>query len=39
MSVAVSWGAFTTEALHAAGPDHLVKDLDSAIDFLLEAAG
>ena len=39
MSVAVSWGAFTAEALHAAGPDHLVKDLDSAIDFLLEAAG
>ena len=39
MSVAVNWGAFTAEALHAAGPDHLVKDLDSAIDFLLEAAG
>ena len=39
MSVAVSWGVFTAEALHAAGPDHLVKDLDSAIDFLLEAAG
>ena len=39
MSVAVSWGAFSAEALHAAGPDHLVKDLDSAIDFLLEAAG
>ncbi len=39
MSVAVSWGAFTAEALHAAGPDHLVKDLHSAIDFLLEAAG
>lgn len=39
MSVAVSWGAFTAEALHSAGPDHLVKDLDSAIDFLLEAAG
>jgi pyrophosphatase PpaX len=39
MSVAVSWGAFTAEALRAAGPDHLVEDLDSAIDFLLEAAG
>ena len=39
MSVAVSWGVFTAEALHAAGPDHLFKDLDSAIDFLLEAAG
>jgi pyrophosphatase PpaX len=39
MSVAVSWGAFTQEALHAAGPDHLFKDLDSAVEFLLEAAG
>jgi pyrophosphatase PpaX len=39
MSVAVSWGAFTAEALRAAEPDHLFEDLDSAVDFLLEAAG
>jgi pyrophosphatase PpaX len=39
MSVAVRWGAFTAEALRAAGPDHLFEDLDSAVDFLLEAAG
>ena len=39
MSVAVSWGAFTAEDLRAAGPDHLFEDLDSAVDFLLEAAG
>jgi pyrophosphatase PpaX len=39
MSVAVSWGAFAAEALRAAGPDHLFEDLDSAVDFLLEAAG
>jgi pyrophosphatase PpaX len=39
MSVAVSWGAFTSEALRAAGPDHLFEDLDSAVDFLLKAAG
>ena len=38
-STAVSWGAFTAEALRAAGPDHLFEDLDSAVDFLLEAAG
>lgn len=38
MSVALSWGAFTAEALRAAGPDHLSEDLDSAVDFLLEAA-
>ena len=38
-SVAVSWGAFTAEALRAAGPDHLFEDLDSAVDFLLGAAG
>ncbi|CAA9429413.1 MAG: Inorganic pyrophospatase PpaX [uncultured Rubrobacteraceae bacterium] len=37
-SVAVSWGAFTGEALRAAGPDHLFEDLDSAVDFLLKAA-
>jgi pyrophosphatase PpaX len=39
MSVAVSWGAFTAEALRAAGPDHLFEDLDSAVDLLLKAAG
>jgi pyrophosphatase PpaX len=39
MSVAVSWGAFTGEALRAAGSDHLFENLDSAVDFLLEAAG
>ncbi len=39
MSVALSWGAFTVEDLRAAGPDHLFEDLDSAVDFLLEAAG
>jgi len=39
LSVALSWGAFTEEALHAAGPDLLFKDLDSAVEFLLEAAG
>jgi pyrophosphatase PpaX len=38
MSVAVSWGAFTVEALRAAGPDHLFEDLDSAVNFLLKAA-
>ncbi len=37
-SVAVSWGAFTREALRAAGPDHLFEDLDSAVEFLLGAA-
>lgn len=39
VSVAVSWGAFTAEALRAAGPDHLVEDLDSAVDLLLKEAG
>lgn len=34
-SVAVSWGAFSEEALRDAGPDHLVPDLDSAVDVLL----
>lgn len=34
-SIAVSWGAFTGEALRAARPDCLVPDLDSAVDFLL----
>jgi pyrophosphatase PpaX len=34
-SVAVSWGAFTEEDLRAANPDHLVGDLDAAVDVLL----
>ena len=34
-SIAVSWGAFSEEALRAAGPDHLVPDLDAAVDVLL----
>ncbi len=38
-SVAVSWGAFTGEALRAAGPDRLVPDLGSAVDFLLSRDG
>lgn len=38
-SVAVSWGAFTEEALRAAGPDYLVPDLDSAVDLLLSQDG
>lgn len=36
-SVAVSWGASTAEALHAARPDHLFEDLDSAVEFLLQS--
>ena len=38
-SVAVSWGAFSEEILRSAEPDHLVPDLDSAVDVLLEMAG
>lgn len=38
-SVAVSWGAFSEEALREAEPDHLVPDIDSAVDVLLEMAG
>jgi pyrophosphatase PpaX len=34
-SVAVSWGAFSEGALRAAEPDHLVPDIQSAIDVLL----
>ena len=34
-SLAVSWGAFTEDTLRAAGPDHLVSDLDAAVDVLL----
>src|SRR5215216_7992571 len=35
-SVAVSWGAFSEETLRSAEPDHLVEDIDSAVDVLLE---
>ncbi len=35
-SVGVSWGAFTEDSLRAAAPDHLVSDLDEAVDVLLE---
>ncbi len=38
-SVAVSWGAFTEVALRAAEPDHLVPDIDTSVDVLLELAG
>jgi pyrophosphatase PpaX len=34
-SVAVSWGAFSEDALRAAAPDHLVPDIRSAVDVLL----
>jgi pyrophosphatase PpaX len=34
-SVAVSWGAFSEGALRAAEPDHLVPDIQSAVDVLL----
>jgi pyrophosphatase PpaX len=37
-SVAVSWGAFTEKAMRAAKPDHLVPDLEAAVDVLLEMA-
>ena len=37
-SVAVSWGAFTEETLRAAEPDHLVPDIDAAVDVLIEMA-
>jgi hypothetical protein len=32
----VSWGAFSEDTLREADPDHLVPDLDSAVDILLE---
>ncbi len=38
-SVAVSWGAFSEDALRAAEPDYLVPDIDSAVDVLLEMVG
>ena len=34
-SVAVSWGAFTEDTLRAVEPDHLVPNLDAAVDVLL----
>ena len=34
-SVAVSWGAFSEERLREADPDHLVTDIESAVDVLL----
>jgi pyrophosphatase PpaX len=37
--VAVSWGAFSEDTLREAGPDHLVPDIDSAVDVLLEMTG
>jgi pyrophosphatase PpaX len=36
-SVAVSWGAFSEDALRAAEPDQLAPDLDAAVDVLLSA--
>jgi pyrophosphatase PpaX len=35
-SVAVSWGAFSEETLREAEPDHLVPNIDAAVDVLLE---
>ena len=35
-SVAVSWGAFSENTLRSAEPDHLVEDIDSAVDALLK---
>ena len=37
-SVAVSWGAFSEDTLRSAEPDHLVPDLDTAVDLLLGMA-
>jgi pyrophosphatase PpaX len=34
-SVAVSWGAFSEDTLREAEPDHLVEDIDAAVDVLL----
>jgi pyrophosphatase PpaX len=35
MSVAVSWGAFSEDALRASEPDHLLPDIRSVVDVLL----
>jgi pyrophosphatase PpaX len=37
-SVAVSWGAFSEDTLREAEPDHLVSDIDAAVDVLLRDA-
>jgi pyrophosphatase PpaX len=37
-SVAVSWGAFSEYTLRSAEPNHLVPDLDTAVDLLLGMA-
>ena len=34
-SIAVSWGAFSEDRLREAEPDHLVPDIESAVDVLL----
>jgi hypothetical protein len=31
----VSWGAFSEDRLREADPDHLVPDIESAVDLLL----
>jgi pyrophosphatase PpaX len=36
-SVAVSWGAFSEDRLREAEPDHLVPDIESAVDLLLRS--
>ena len=35
-SVAVSWGAFSEDTLREAATDHLVPDIDAAVDLILE---
>lgn len=35
-SVAVSWGAFSEDTLREAEPDHLVPDIDAAVNVLLK---
>ena len=35
-SVAVSWGAFSEDTLREAAPNHLVPDIDAAVDVLLK---
>lgn len=37
-SVAVSWGAFEWDVLEKSDPDHLTKNVDGAVDYLLELA-
>ena len=38
-SVAVSWGAFSEDRLREAEPDHLVPDIESAVDVLVVPLG